>query len=171
MVIQGALSGTETPDARLSCRTTRSPTRPAFRTFGNPELTTATGGFTFTLLDSTLSSQFRVVTTTNPPVLSPVVADGVAVNVTSRIAKGRRRGFVRFYGTVTPAENGAQIAILHITHGHGVLVGGTVLKTRYRPPSSKFSREIKVVRGVYRIGARVLGAGQVSNYATPMVIR
>ena len=39
-----------TPTARSSCRPTRSPSRPASSNVGNPELTTATGSFTFTLL-------------------------------------------------------------------------------------------------------------------------
>jgi len=60
--------------------------------------------------------------------------------------------------------------MLRITHGHGVLVGGTRLRHR-NTSSSSFSRVVPVKRGVYRVLVRVLNAGQVSNYGTPLLIR
>lgn len=170
VVIQGTLSGTDNGGRQVVLQADQFPFTAGFLNVGNPELTTATGGFTFTLLDATLTSQFRVVTTTNPAVVSPVVAEGVNVRVSSHVRKGHRHGFLVFYGTVTPAENGAQIAILRITHGHGVLAAGTTLRAN-NATSSKFSREVRAVRGVYRIGARIVGAGQGSAYGQPIVIR
>jgi hypothetical protein len=169
VTVQGTLSGTENGGRQVILQAEQFPFTTGFQDVGNPELTEATGGFKFTLLDDTQTAQFRVVTTTNPAVVSPPVTEGVAVIVTSHVSKGRRRGYVRFYGTVTPAENGAQIGILHITHGHGVLAGGTTLKAN-SAASSKFSRELKVGKGVYRIGARLLDAAQVSAYGQPLVI-
>lgn len=170
VVIQGTLSGTGNAGRQVVLQANQFPFTAGFQDVGNSELTTAAGGFQFTLLDATLTAQFRVVTTTKPAVVSPVVPESVAVRVASHIGRARRRGYVRFFGTVTPAENGSQIGILHITHGHGVLVGGTTLKAA-GPAISKFSREVRVNRGVYRVGARVLGAGQVSAYGQPLVIR
>jgi len=112
-----------------------------------------------------------VLTTTNPVVASPVTTENVAVQVTSHVAKARRRGFARIYGTVTPAETGQQVGILRIAHGRGVLAGGTVLKANGTTTSSSFSRVVPVQKGVYRVLIRVVGAGQISSYGQPLLIR
>ena len=99
-----------------------------------------------------------------------VTTENVAVRVSSHIARTKRRGFARIYGTVTPAENGSQVGILRITHGHGVLAGGTVLRA-HGTTSSRFSRVVRVHKGIYRVLARVVGAGQASNYGQPLLVR
>ncbi len=169
VVIQGTLSGTNNAGRQVILQGDAFPFTAGFQNVGNPELTNATGSFSFTLLGATVSEQFRVVTTTNPPVISPVAAESVAVKVVSHVARTKRRGFARIYGTVSPAENGAQVGMLHITHGHGVLVGGTVLKAA-GATSSSFSRVVRVHKGVYRVLVRVLGAGQISSYGQPLLI-
>ncbi len=170
VVIQGTLSGTNNGGRQVILQGDSFPYTTGFQNIGNPELTNATGGFSFTLLGAGTTAQFRVVTTTNPPVISPVTTEVVAVRVTSHISRTRRHGFVRISGTVTPAENGAQVGILRIIHGRGVLVGGTVLKPN-GATASKFSRVVRVHKGVYRVLIRVVGAGQVSNYGQPLLIR
>lgn len=140
-----------------------------FQNLGNAELTTAAGSFSFPVIGLTQVTQFRVVTTTNPAVISPVAVENVAVRVDSHVGHARRRGFARIFGTVTPAENGTQVGILRITHGHGVLVGGTILSHR-NAGSSQFSRVVPVKRGVYRVLVRVTSGAQVSNYGQPLVI-
>jgi hypothetical protein len=137
---------------------------------GNPELTSPAGGFSFTLLGASMTAQFRVVTATNPPVVSPVATEYVAVKVTSHLARTHRRGFARVYGTVSPAENGAQVGVLRTINGRGVLAGGTVLKP-HGPSSSSFSRVVRVHKGVYRVLVRVVGAAQTSNYGQPLLVR
>ena len=77
---------------------------------------------------------------------------------------------MRIYGTVTPAENGMQVGILRITHGRGVLVGGTILRPR-TATSSSFSRPVRIGRGVYRVLVRVTNGAQVSSYSQPLLIR
>jgi hypothetical protein len=171
VVIQGTLSGTGNGNRQVVLQGNSFPFTAGFQDVGNFELTTATGGFTFNLLGAALITQFRIVTTTKPAIVSPVVTENVAVKVTSHIAKTRRRGYARIYGTVTPAENGAQVAMLRIVGGHGVLAGGTTLKANGTTTSSAFSRVVHVHKGVYRVLVRVLNAGQVSNYGTPLVIR
>ena len=171
IVIQGTLSGTGNGGRQVVLQGNAFPFTAGFLNVGNPELTTATGGFTFNLLDATLVTQFRVITTTKPAIVSPVVSENVAVRVTSHIAKTRHMGYVRIYGTVTPAENGAQVGMLRIVRGRGVLAGGTILKANGNATSSRFSRVVHVHKGVYRVLVRVLNAGQVSNYGTPLLIR
>jgi hypothetical protein len=170
VVIQGTLSGTNNASRQVILQGNAFPFTLGFVNIGNPELTNAAGGFSFTLLGASATEQFRVVTTTNPPVISPVATESVAVKVSSHVARTRRAGFARIYGTVTPAENGAQVGMLRIIHGHGVLAGGTILKPR-DATSSTFSRVVRVHKGVYRVLVRVVNAGQISSYGQPLLIR
>jgi len=169
--VKGTLSGTGNGGRPVVLQGDAFPFTAGFQDIGNPELTTATGGFTFNLLDASLVTQFRVLTVGSPAIVSPVVTESVAVRVESHIARTRRRGYVRIYGTVTPAENGAQVGMLRIVAGRGVLAGGTILKANGTTTSSGFSRVLHVHRGVYRVLVRIQNAGQVSNYGNPLVIR
>jgi len=172
VTVQGALAGTENANRKVVLEALAFPFTGTFAALPNinTQLTTATGGFTFTVPALGAATQFRVVTTTNPPIISPVATEAVAVRVTSHITKTKRHGFVRFFGTVTPAEDGAQIGILRITHGHGVLAGGTILK-HHSTTSSSYSRMVRVHKGIYRVLARVVGLPVSSNYGTPLRIR
>jgi hypothetical protein len=170
VVIQGTLSGTGNGGRQVVLLGRPFPFTAPFQQIGNPELTTATGGFSFTLLGAANTAQFQVVTTTKPAISSGIATENVAVRVSSHLARTRRRGFARVFGTVSPAEDGAQVGILRITHGHGVLVAGTVLR-HHTTSSSSFSRVVKVKKGVYRVLVRVVGAGQVSNYGQPLLVR
>lgn len=169
-IIQGTLSGTENGDREVVLQATSFPFSAAFQDVGNPELTTATGGFQFPLLGLSVTTEYRVVTTTSPPVLSPVALENVAVKVVAHLGRARRAHSVRIYGTVTPAEEGAQIGILRTVRGRGVLVGGTTLR-RGTASESSFSVQVRARRGVYRVLALVRNSAQVSNYSQPVFIR
>jgi hypothetical protein len=168
--IQGTLSGTGNGTRAVVLQANAFPFTAGFQNVGNTVLTTPTGGFQFVLPALTQSTQFRVVTTTNAPVISPVATENVAVKVSSHVARTKRAGFARIYGTVTPAVDGTQIGILRIVGGHGVLAGGTVLHHN-NSTSSKFSRVVRVHKGAYRVLARVVNLGVVSAYGSPLVIR
>jgi hypothetical protein len=170
ITVQGTLSGTENANRAVVLQANEFPFTAGFHNIGNAELTTGTGSFSFSVPALTVSTQFRVFTTTKSPVLSPVATENVAVRISSHVARTRRPGFARIYGTVTPAADGQQVGMLRIAHGHGVLAGGTVLKHN-NPSSSKFSRVVRVKKGVYRVLVRVVGGAQVSNYGTPLLIR
>jgi hypothetical protein len=170
VTVQGTLSGTGNAGREVILQGRPFPFTAPFAPIGNVELTTATGGFSFTLLGAASSMQFQVVTTTKPVVSSLVATENVAIRVASHLARTRRHGFARFYGTVSPAEDGAEVGILRITHGHGVLVAGTLLHHR-STASSSFSRVVHVRKGVYRVLVVVHGAPQVSNYGQPLLIR
>jgi hypothetical protein len=169
IAVQGTLSGTGNGNREVILQASSFPFTAGFQNVGNAELTNASGGFSFPVLGMTLVTQFRVVTTTNPPVASPVALDGVAVRIASHVARTSRTHFARIFGTVTPAENGMQVGILRITHGHGVLVGGALLHPR-NAGSSKFSRVVPVRPGVYRVLVRVTSGAQISNYGEPLLI-
>lgn len=170
VVVQGTLSGTGNASRAVTLQANPFPFTGGFQNVGNPQLTTATGSFSFPVLGMTLNTQFRVVTTGKPLVTSPVAAENVAVRVASHVGRTRRPHFARFYGTVAPAEDGAEVGILRIVHGRGVLVGGTHLRHR-SATSSKFSRVVHVKRGLYRVLVRVVNGAQVSNYGVPLLIR
>ncbi|MCW3027185.1 MAG: hypothetical protein JWN81_396 [Solirubrobacterales bacterium] len=170
ITVQGTLSGTGNGNRVVILQANSFPFTTGFQTLGNPLVTNAAGGFSFPVLGMTLVTQFRVVTTTNPPVVSPVAVESVAVSVASHVARTSRAHFARIFGTVTPAENGMQVGILRITHGHGVLVGGTLLHPR-NASSSKFSRVVPVRPGVYRVLVRVTSGAQISSYGGPLLIR
>ncbi len=170
VTVQGTLSGTENANRTVVLQANQFPFTAGFQNVGNPELTTATGSFSFPVLGLTQVTQYRVSTTTNPAVLSPVAVENVAVRVLAHLGHAKRRHFVRVYGTVTPAENGMQVGILRITHGRGVLVGGTILRPR-TATSSSFSRPVRIGRGVYRVLVRITNGAQVSSYSQPLLIR
>jgi hypothetical protein len=170
VTVQGTLSGTGNANRAVVLQANQFPFTAGFQNVANPELTSATGSFSFPVLGLTSTMQFRVATTTTPPVLSPVAVENVAVRVTGHLGRASRRHFARFYGTVTPAETGMQVGILRITHGRGVLVGGTILRHRNQT-SSRFSRVVPVRAGVYRVLVRITNGAQISTYSQPLLIR
>jgi hypothetical protein len=167
IVIQGMLTGTENDNREVELLADSFPFTAGFQAVENPELTDATGAFSFPLLALTESTRFEVMTVTTPPVVSPVAVENVAVRVVSHVARARRPHHVRVYGTVTPAENGMQVGVLREVHGHGVLMGGTGLLAR-GATSSKFSVVVPARPGVYRVLVRVTSGAQVSSYGPPM---
>ncbi|HEY4426757.1 MAG TPA: hypothetical protein VGN08_00975 [Solirubrobacteraceae bacterium] len=170
VTVQGTLSGTENANRVVALQALQFPFATGFQAVGNAAVTHPDGSFQFIVPGLAATTQFRVVTTTSKPVVSPVAFENVAVRVSSHIGRVRRRHFARFYGTVTPAEDGSQVAILRITHGRGVLVSGTALRHR-DATTSQFSRVVPVTKGVYRVLVRVITGAQVSNYSQPLVIR
>jgi hypothetical protein len=170
VTVQGTLSGTGNADRTVVLQADQFPFTAGFVNVGNPELTTATGSFSFPVLGLSANTRFRVVTTTSPPVVSPETIENVAVQIASHIKRARRAHFARIYGTVTPAESGMKVGFLRIVHGHGVLVGGTVL-TGLSATSSSFSRVIHVKPGIYRVFVLLTDGAQVSSYGQPLLIR
>ncbi len=80
--------------------------------------------------------------TPGKPVVSAVTQENVAVRVSSHVARTKRRGFARIYGTVTPAVVGAQVGVLRIARPRHP-AGGTVVKPR-NSISWQFSRVVRV---------------------------
>jgi hypothetical protein len=170
VVVQGTVSGTENTNREVELLAEPWPFTEGFQVSASPpELTTATGGFSFALFALPQNTRFEVMTVTHPPVVSPVVEEDVAVRVESHVARARRPHHVRIYGTVTPAENGMQVGVLREVHGHGVLMGGTGLVAR-NATTSKYSVVVPAKRGVYRVLVRITSGAQASNYGRPMMI-
>ncbi len=173
VTVQGTLSGTGNAGVPVVLQSNPFPYTQGFADTGNPELTTAAGGFSFPVLGLTEATQFRVATTTKVPVVSPVTLEGVAVRVEAHVGRAhrRRRHDARIYGTVSPAVDGAEVAVMRITGGRNQLVAGTTLH-HANATSSRFSCVVRVKRGaVYRVLVRVTNGAQVSNYSEPLFIR
>jgi hypothetical protein len=138
---------------------------------GNPQVTTATGGFSFPVLSVPVTTQFRVVTRTTPRRFSPILTVGAAVSVSThvktRVTRGRR---VRFSGTVRPAHDGAQFAIQRLTRGQWRTVSGSI--TRHgRATFSRYARRVRIRRGGrYRVYVRIVDGDHVSNWGRTAVI-
>ncbi len=118
------------------------------------------------------NAQLRVVTVGRPVVSSPVVLENVAVRVSFHVRRARRRGFVRLYGTVAPAEVGALVGFQLLTSGRSVNEGGTSV-TAGTASVSRFSAVVRLRhRGLYRALVKVSNdGGHVSNYSEPILIR
>ncbi len=173
VTIQGTLSGTGNAGVPVVLQANPFPYTQGFASVGNPELTSATGGFSFPFLGLTEATQFRVLTSTKVPVVSPVAIEGVAVSVVAHVGRAHRhrRHDVRIYGTVSPAVDGAEVAIMRITGGANQLVAGTTLH-HDSATTSRFSCVVRVHRrAVYRVLVRVTNGAQTSNYSEPLFIR
>lgn len=169
--VDGTLSGTGAANHAIVLQANPFPYLGGFKDVGNPELTNSSGGFSFPFLGLLANAQLRVVTVGSPVVASPVVLENVAVRVSFH-ARRVRRGFVRLYGAVAPAEVGALVGFQLLEPGQrSVNVGGTVVKAG-TPAASRFSRVIRVRhRGLYRALVRIADGAHVSGYSAPVLVR
>lgn len=168
--VEGTLSGTGNAGRAVVLQQNPFPYTAGFSDLGNPELTTSTGSFAFGVTGLAQATQYRVVTETKVPVVSPIAIESVAVAIDAHVGRTHRRHHARFYGTVTPAVDGMQVAIMRVTGGRNVLVAGTSL-LHDNATSSRFSRTLRVKRGLYRVFVKVTNGAQVSNYSEPLFIR
>ena len=125
--VEGTLSGTGAANHAIVLQANPFPYLGGFKTVGNPELTNSTGGFSFpySACSKTLSCASSRSARTRGT--SPVVIENVAVRAAFHVRSTRRHGFVRLYGTVAPAEVGAQV-------GFQLLSPATPRSTRAAPP-------------------------------------
>jgi len=170
-LVEGTLSGTGAANHEVVLQANPFPYLGGFQTVGNPEVTNASGGFSFPYLGLTENAQLRVLTVGRPAVSSPVVTEGVAVRVSFHARATRRRGYARLYGTVAPAEVGALVGFQLLRRGGSVNEGGTVVKAGTATVSS-FSRVVPLRHpGVYRALVKISDGAHVSNYSEPILIR
>jgi hypothetical protein len=169
-LVEGTLSGTGAANHPVALQANPFPYLGGFQTVGNPQLTSANGGFSFPFLGLLANAQVRVVTVGKPEVSSPVLVENVAVHVSFHVHATRRRGYARLYGTVAPAEVGALVGFQLLKPGRSVNRGGTVLSAG-TATVSKFSRVVRVQRGLYRALVKVTDGAHVSAYSPPVLVR
>jgi hypothetical protein len=169
--VEGNLSGTGAANHEVVLQANQFPYLGGFHNIGNPELTSSTGGFSFPYVGLLENAQLRVVTVGKPEVSSPVIVEGVAVHISFHAHRTRRRGHVRLYGTVAPAEVGALVGFQLLRPGKSVNQGGTVVKAGTATVSS-FSRVIRVRHpGLYRALVKIADGAHVSAYSPPVFVR
>ena len=171
-VVEGHLSGTGATNHEVVLQANPFPYLGGFTNVGNPEITNSAGGFSFPFVGLLENAQLRIVTVGGSVVTSPVVVENVAVRVSFHARRTRRRGFVRLYGAVAPAEVGALVGFQLLQPGKSVNEGGTVVKAATLTVS-RFSRIVRVRRpGLYRALIKVSNDGaHVSNYSEPILVR
>jgi hypothetical protein len=170
-LVEGNLFGTGSANHEIVLQVNAFPYLGGFKSVGNPEVTNATGGFSFPVLGLLENAQLRVVTVGKPLVVSPVVTETVAVRVSFHVRRAHRRGYVRFYGTVAPAEVGAQVGFQLLQPGKPVNEGTTVGKSGTSGVGG-FSAVVRVRhRGLYRALVKVSDGAHVSNYSEPILVR
>ncbi len=169
--VEGNLSGTGAADHEVALQSNPFPYLGGFKDVGNPEVTNASGGFSFPYVGLLETAQLRVVTVGKPEVSSPVLVESVAVRVSFHVRATRRRGFVRFYGTVTPAEVGALVGFQLLRPGRSVNEGGTAVRAG-GAGVSRFSRVVRLRHaGLYQALVQVSDGAHVSSYSAPILIR
>jgi hypothetical protein len=173
-VIAGTLTGTGNANRPVALQARAFPYTTGFADVGNPLVTNAAGQFSFPLLAPEATAQYRVRTTSGPPVVSPILTLGVAVRVKTNVSRTRvRRGsLVRFSGTIRPARPGARYAIQKQTRAGGwATIAGSI--TRSGGSSfSGFSRRVRVRRGgSYRVFVQIVDGNLTSGIGRTIRIR
>lgn len=175
-LLRGTLSGAGGPLHSITAQASPFPFLTAFGDVGTSLLTNAAGSFAIPIKGLTKSTQLRVRTNDPRPLLGPVVTARVAVRVTLRVRTSSRRGLVRLYGTVTPAEVGARVLFQlekavrphgkkekesrFATQGNGVVKRGT-------RTVSRFSQVLMIHKGGAYRAYVVLHTGPLVSGASP----
>jgi hypothetical protein len=169
--VEGTLSGTGAADQEIELQGNPFPYLAGFQQLGNAELSSAVGSFSFPVLDALANTQLRALAVATPTAISPPLVEEVAVKVTLHAHATARRGYARLYGTVEPAEVGALVGFQLLKTGHrSKNVGGSVVKA-LSASSSRFSRVLRVKRGLYEALVVVNDGAHVSNTSLPVLIR
>jgi hypothetical protein len=172
-LLTGTLSGSRNAGRRVVLRVNPYPFVRGFAAFGAPVLTSSTGTFSFFVPGLLQNSQMRVTTSSGTPsASSPVVLERVAVRVSLHVRHTARRGYVRMYGTVAPAESRARVAVQRLRRdGRWVTESGTVV----RPATTTTSRFSRVVhlrnRGLYRAFVTIADPAHVAGHSGAVRVR
>src|SRR4051794_23228600 len=143
--LAGTLSGTGNAGRPIRLQQKPFPFTTAFANVGNAQLTNAQGGFAFALLSVPLTTQYRVLVTDKPSVVSPILTVNVSVVVGTRTTRTHvhRGGSVHFSGTVHPGVANIPIAIqkLNAKH-HWVTISGSITRS-----GGVYGKTVRIRRG------------------------
>ncbi len=169
--VSGVLTGTGAAGREVVLQANPYPYLGGFKNAVGPELTDSAGRFSFSLASLLETTRFRVITVGPPAATSSVVVAPVAVGVSLHVRSTGRHGFIRMYGTVTPAAVGARVGFQLLRPG---LKPRTVSGTLVKPASasaSRFSRVVRIRRpGLYRAFVQVSNGRQVSGHSRALLI-
>src|SRR5262249_22803763 len=139
----GILSGTGNAGRTVVLQSNPFPYTQGFANVGNAQVTNAQGGFSFPLLGLPINTQFRVAMTDGPDTASPIIEVFAKIRVTShRTPHHTSRGkVVRFFGSVSPANDSMPFAIQRFSKGHWRTVTGG-LTHHHSTSSSSYSKRV-----------------------------
>jgi hypothetical protein len=165
--LAGNLSGTGNSGRAVQLQQNPFPFTSGFTNVGNAQITDAQGNFSFALLSVALTTQYRVLVTNSPSIVSPIATVSVQVvvrtSVTHRHVKRGRK--VRFSGTVRPAATNVPLAIQKLASDHKTWV--TIAGSITRPGGQGFAVYGKTIRikrgGSYRIYVGATGGPFAPN--------
>jgi len=170
--VGGTLSGTGSADHAVVLQANPFPYLGGFKSIGSPALTDASGVFSFSVPGLAKNTQLRVATVEAPSVSSSVLVEFVAVRVTLHLRPTGRRGYARFYGTVTPAEFGAPVEFQLLRPGRTPTTVASAPILHGTRMMSRFSRVVRIRRaGLYRAFVEVVNGEQASNSSRAILIR
>lgn len=171
--IAGTLGGTGSANREVQLQQSPWPFQAGFLPVGNPQLTTATGGFAFPVLSLGLNTQYRVVTSGKTPTLSPVVPANVLVDVSAKVGTKRvtRGARLRFSGKIHPAKDGVQIGVQRLAGSKWKTVKGSRTRKGGRTFSTFATRARISKGGRYRVFVRIADGSLQSNASSSLVIR
>ena len=171
--IEGALTGTNAGNRQVVLQGSPFPYLASFANISTPTTTEASGAFKLSATSPPLNTELRVVTLETPPASSQVIVVHVAVRVTLHQRPTRSRGYVRLYGTVTPAVVGAPVSFQLLRPGLGsVTVSGTITK-RGTSRVARFSSVVFIRHGrggAYRALVRMTNGKLVSGSSSPVLL-
>ena len=170
-IVKGTVSGTGAAGQTVMLQANPFPYLAGFQQLGNEEVTTAAGTFSFPVLNALLNTQLRVLTG-KPLIVSATLVQQVAVKVTLHARATRRRGYVRFSGTVQPAEPGAKVGFQLLRRGRRSLNIGGASARGETAAGSRFARVVRARRGNYVALVRITADGaHVSGTSVPVFVR
>lgn len=171
--LAGTLSGSDNANRQVVLQQNAFPFTAGFATTGNPLVTSPVGAFAFPILALTSTTQYRVSINGKPEIASPIVTVLVSVKVRTSVNKHRvRRGrSVRFFGTITPIRDGAQIAVQKLRGTSWIGVAGTIAR-HYTTSASRYGVNVKIRRGgSYRIFVGTNSGDIANNVGSTIKIR
>jgi hypothetical protein len=170
--LQGVLTGTGSAGRAVVLQNNPFPYTQGFVAASNPQVTNAQGVFAFPLLSVPVNTQYRVVMTDRPDVVSPIVTVFAQVHVTThtRVHRTRRGKIVRFYGSVSP-PNDAQYAIQRFSKGQWRNVAGSVTHP-HNATSSTYSKRVRIRHsGSYRVYVSIVNGEYASSVGRTVHLR
>jgi hypothetical protein len=172
--INGTLTGTGASNRQVVLEANPYPYSGRFTAVGSPVLTNAEGGFSFSVASLSQNTKLRVATLDVPPVSSPIVTEHIAVRVTLHAHPTGHRGYVRLYGTVSPAILDGEVTFQLVRPGLGLsAAGGTVVK-RGTSRVSRFSSLVYIRHGrggSYRAYVKVVSGSLASGPSRTVLLR
>jgi hypothetical protein len=175
LTVAGTLSGTGNANQPVALQQNPYPYTTGFVQVGNTELTSSSGAYSFTVPSLEMSTQYRVVNTTNPNIVSStvLVTDALLVTVHTHAVGTRAHPATRFTGTVAPpSETDAKFAIQELFGQTWKLVSGGITAGSATNGVVHFSKVVHFKHGgFFRIFVGTVEGANAESFGPPVAVR